>query len=98
MTLAWVGATLRSTPVPAVTNFGTQESTVSFDDHVWQFEDALTWTHGRHNWKFGGQFWRQIIKTFYAGNNGQLGHLDLDGRFTNLSSTAPVTGTGDGGA
>ena len=82
----------------AVTNFGTQESTVSFDDHVWQFEDALTWTHGRHNWKFGGQFWRQIIKTFYAGNNGQLGHLDFDGRFTNLSSTAPVTGTGDGGA
>src|SRR5437899_3847269 len=82
----------------AVTNFGTQESTVSFDDHVWQFEDALTWTHARHNWKFGGQFRRQIIKTFYAGNNGQLGHLDFDGRFTNLSSTAPVTGTGDGGA
>ena len=39
-------------------------------------EDGVSWTHGRHNFKFGGQWWRQIIKTFYAGNNGQLG---LDG-------------------
>ena len=82
----------------ALSNIGTQESTQSFDDHVWQFEDAVTWTHGRHNLKFGGQFWRQTIKTFYAGNNGQLGLMDFDGRFTNASFTAPVTGTGDGGA
>jgi hypothetical protein len=68
-----------------VSNLGTQESTASFDDHVWQFEDGLSWAHGRHNFKFGGQFWRQIIKTFYAGNNGQLGHMDFDGRFTQFS-------------
>jgi len=79
-----------------ISNFGTQESTASFDDHVWQFEDGLSWTHSRHNLKFGGQFWRQIIKTFYAGNNGQLGHLDFDGRFTESSSSA--ANTGDGGA
>ncbi len=42
-----------------ISNFGTQESTASFDDHVWQFEDSLSWTHGRHNLKFGGQFWRR---------------------------------------
>jgi len=66
----------------ALDNLGTQESTTSFDDHVWQFEDAITWTRGRHNIKFGGQFWRQIIKTFYAGNNGELGLMDFDGRFT----------------
>ena len=58
-------------------------------------EDALSWNHGRHNFKFGGQFWRQIIKTFYAGNNGQLGFLDFDGRFT---SPAPGAFWGDGGA
>jgi len=79
-----------------ISNFGTQESTASFDDHVWQFEDSLSWTHGRHNLKFGGQFWRDIIKTFYAGNNGQLGHLDFDGRFT--ESSAAGANTGDGGA
>src|SRR5262249_30702147 len=65
---------------------------------VWQFEDAATWTHGKHLFKFGGQFSRQIIKTFYAGNNGELGLMDFDGRFTNASATAPVTNTGDGGA
>jgi hypothetical protein len=80
----------------AVTNLGSAENTESFDDHVWQAEDALSWNHGRHNFKFGGQWWRQIIKTFYAGNNGQLGFLNFDGRFTASSPDAAVSG--DGGA
>jgi outer membrane receptor protein involved in Fe transport len=82
----------------ALSNIGTQESIENFDDHVWQVEDSLGWTHGRHNLKFGGQWWRQDIKTFYAGNNGQLGLMNFDGRFTNASATNPVDGTGDGGA
>ena len=64
----------------ALTNLGTTESTENFDDHVWQVEDGVSWMHGRHNFKFGGQYWRQIIKTFYAGNNGQLGLLDFNGQ------------------
>jgi hypothetical protein len=63
----------------AVTSMGAAEQTQSFDDHVWQFDEGLSWTHGRHNFKFGGQWSRQIIKTFYAGNNGQLGLMDFDG-------------------
>jgi carboxypeptidase family protein len=82
----------------AVSEIGTQESTTSFDDHVWQFEDGVSWTHGRHNVKFGGQFWRQIIKTFYAGNNGQLGLMDFDGRFTSDVIGSSGSGTGNGGA
>ena len=80
----------------AVSNLGTTESTESFDDHVWQFEDGVSWNHGRHNFKFGGQLWRQIIKTFYAGNNGQLGLMDFDGRFT--SPAVAASSGGDGGA
>jgi Carboxypeptidase regulatory-like domain len=79
----------------AVSSLGTQEQTQSFDDHVWQFEDGLSWSHGRHNFKFGGQLSRQIIKTFYAGNNGELGNLNFDGRFTSPTVGA---GGGDGGA
>jgi len=79
----------------ALSNIGAAEQTQSFDDHVWQAEDAVSWNHGRHTFKFGGQYWRQIIKTFYAGNNGQLGLMDFDGRFT--SSGIGATG-GDGGA
>jgi len=82
----------------ALSNLGSAETGENFDDKVWQAEDAVTWTHGRHNLKLGGQFLRQIIKTFYPGNNGELGFLDFDGRFTNASYTAPVTNTGDGGA
>jgi hypothetical protein len=82
----------------AVSNLGAAEQTQSFDDHVWQLEDAVSWTHGRHNFKFGGQWWRQIIKTFYAGNNGELGLMDFNGQFTNASATSPVSNTGDGGA
>ncbi len=82
----------------AVSNFGAAETTQSFDDHVWQAEDSLSWTHGRHNFKFGGQWWRQIIKTFYAGNNGQLGLMEFDGRFTSINPASAGTGSGDGGA
>jgi hypothetical protein len=82
----------------AVSNLGAAEQTQSFDDHVWQLEDAVSWTHGRHNFKFGGQWWRQIIKTFYAGNNGELGLMDFNGQFTNSSATTPLSNTGDGGA
>jgi hypothetical protein len=82
----------------ALTNLGSAEQTQSFNDHVWQFEDAVSWTNGRHNLKFGGQLWRQNINTFYAGNNGQLGLMDFDGRFTAVDSSSAGSGTGDGGA
>ena len=75
-----------------VSNIGAAEQTQSFDDHVWQIEDGVSWTHGRHNFKFGGQWWRQIIKTFYAGNNGELGLMDFNGQFTAASSSAAVFG------
>jgi hypothetical protein len=82
----------------ALSNFGTTEQTTSFDDKVWQAEDAVTWTHGRHTFKFGGQFNHNIIKTFYAGNNGQLGLMEFDGRFTSNTIGSAGTGAGNGGA
>jgi Carboxypeptidase regulatory-like domain len=82
----------------AISNLGTSEQTTSFDDKVWQAEDALSWTHGRHTFKFGAQFNHQIVKTFYAGNNGQLGIMEFDGRFTSNTIGSGGSGTGDGGA
>jgi len=35
----------------ALTNLGQAEQTQSFDDHVWQAEDSVTWTRGVHNFK-----------------------------------------------
>jgi hypothetical protein len=82
----------------AVTSIGASEETQSFDDHVWEAEDSVSWTHGRHNFKFGGQWWHEIIKTFYAGNNGELGLMDFNGQFTNANAAATTANTGDGGA
>ncbi len=82
----------------ALSNLGASEQTQSFDDHVLQLEDSVSWTKGRHNFKFGGQLWRDNLNTFYAGNNGQLGTLDFDGRFTAVNSSSAGNGTGDGGA
>jgi Carboxypeptidase regulatory-like domain len=79
----------------AVSSLGAAEQTQSFDDHVWQFSDGLSWSHGRHDFKFGGELLNQTIKTFYAGNNGQLGLMDFDGRYTSPTSEG---GGGDGGA
>ncbi|OLE12405.1 MAG: hypothetical protein AUG89_07655 [Acidobacteria bacterium 13_1_20CM_4_56_7] len=81
-----------------VDNIGTQESTQSFDDHVWQLEDSVAWTRGRHNFKFGGQYFSQVLKTFYAGNNGELGFLHYDGRFTSTSVGSGGGGNGGDGA
>jgi hypothetical protein len=82
----------------ALSNFGTTEQTTSFDDKVWQAEDAVSWTHGRHTIKFGAELNHQILKTFYAGNNGQLGIMEFDGRFTSNTIGSTGSGTGDGGA
>ena len=79
-------------------NIGTSEQTTSFDDQVWQADDAVTWTHGRHTFKFGGEYLHNIIKTFYAGNNGELGLMDFDGRFTSNTIGATATGAGYGAA
>jgi carboxypeptidase family protein len=82
----------------ALSSLGAVEQTTSFDDHVWQADDSVTWTHGRHVFKFGGQFNHEIIKTFYAGNNGELGLMDYDGRFTSNTIGSAGNGSGDGGA
>jgi len=72
--------------------------TQSFDDHVWQLEDSLIYTRGRHSFKVGFQFWREPIKTFYSGNNGELGFMNFSGTFTASAFQNALTNTGDGSA
>jgi hypothetical protein len=79
-------------------NLGNAETGESFNDQVYQGEDAVTWTHGRHTFKFGGEYNHEIIKTFYPGNNGELGLMDFDGRFTSDTIGSASTGAGYGAA
>ncbi len=82
----------------ALSNFGNAETGESFNDQVWQANDAVTWTRGRHNLKIGAEYIHNIIKTFYPGNNGELGLMEFDGRFTSQTTEGAGNGSGDGGA
>src|SRR6266403_1479377 len=79
-------------------NLGDRIIAQSFDDHVWQAEDSLSYTRGRHTLKFGFQYWREPIKTFYSGNNGELGFLGFNGTFTASAVNNALTNTGIGAA
>ena len=81
-----------------VGGIGNSLVTQSFDDHVWQADDSATYTRGRHSLKFGFQFWHEPIKTFYSGNNGELGFMNFNGSFTANAFQNAATNTGDGSA
>jgi Carboxypeptidase regulatory-like domain len=81
-----------------LSGLGNSLVTQSFDDHVWQVDDSLIYTRGRHSLKFGFQFWHEPIKTFYSGNNGELGFMNFNGSFTASAFQSAATNTGDGSA
>ena len=81
-----------------VGGIGNSLVTQSFDDHVWQADDSVIYTRGRHSFKFGFQYWREPIKTFYSGNNGELGFMNFNGSFTASAFQNAATNTGDGSA
>ncbi|MGB9514032.1 MAG: carboxypeptidase-like regulatory domain-containing protein, partial [Candidatus Acidiferrum sp.] len=43
--------------------------TQSFNSTVWQYNDDITWTHGRHTFKFGAMWMFEKIKVYYSGNS-----------------------------
>jgi len=67
-----------------------------FADTVFQFEDSVVFTKGRHTIHTGFQFQRSLINSFYGGNNGLLGFIDFDGRFTAGPNDLAVAGSGAG--
>ena len=60
-------------------NIGTQQL---FANTTCHYADNLTLIRGRHMMKMGGQFLRQQMNTFYAGNNGRTGFITFNGQYT----------------
>jgi hypothetical protein len=90
------GGTPTSPNTGTLTNIGNSSNTQSFNSQVWQFSDGITWTHGRHTFRFGGQYWFDIIKVFYSGNSGELGAMVFGPNFTASAPTAPLKNSGEG--
>lgn len=67
-------------------NIGTQQL---FANTTYHYADNLTWIHGRHMMKMGGQVLRQDVNSFYAGNGGRTGYMNFSGRFTASNALSP---------
>jgi hypothetical protein len=90
------GGTPSSPGNGTLTNIGNSMVTQKFSSQVYQFDDGITWIHGRHNLKFGVQYWRNIITAFYSGNSGSLGGMTFGPNFTSSAATNPLQNTGEG--
>lgn len=64
-----------------------------FIDNTFDYSEAITWQHGKHNSKAGVEFIRYQQNNFYAGSDGALGSFTYSGAGTSNTS---VGSTGDG--
>ena len=74
-------------------NIGSQQF---FANNVYQEEDAIVLTVGRHTFHAGFQYWRRQLNIFYAGNNGRTGLMDYSGKFTAGPNPLAAAGGGAG--
>jgi hypothetical protein len=90
------GGTPTSPGTGTLNNIGNSMVTQKFDSKVYQFDDGVTWTHGRHTLKIGAQYWFDKITAFYSGNSGSLGGITFGPNFTASAATNPTQHTGEG--
>jgi hypothetical protein len=95
--LGFNGGTPSSLGTGVLTNIGSTGVQQRFQDAVIQASDAVVWTHNRHVFHVGFEYWRDRINTFYTGNSGALGGIAFNGAFTSsdpTNATTPVGGYG----
>jgi hypothetical protein len=90
------GGTPTSPGTGTLTNIGNGMVTQNFDSKVYQVDEGITWTHGRHTLKIGAQYWFDKITAFYSGNSGSLGALTFGPNFTASAALKPAQNTGEG--
>jgi hypothetical protein len=90
------GGTPTSPNSGTLSNIGNSVVVQSFNSKVYQADDSITWTRGRHTFKFGGEYMFDSITVFYSGNSGELGGMTFGPNFTASSATDPLANTGEG--
>ncbi len=88
-TFGIAGVAVGFLPAMAFNGPGNQPGTIgnndlvqSFHDTTWQFEDTVTWTHGKHVIHSGFQGYHYIMNDLYPGNAGLAGQFTFNGQFT----------------
>ncbi|HKD81251.1 MAG TPA: TonB-dependent receptor [Candidatus Angelobacter sp.] len=74
---------------------GNNDLVQSFHDTTWQFEDTLTWTHGKHVIHGGFQAFHYIMNDLYPGNAGLAGQFLFNGQFTGNGGTSSGSSVAD---
>jgi hypothetical protein len=95
--LAFGGGTPSGPTCGTINCIGNSLITQSFNSQVWQFDDGVTWTKGRHTLKLGGQYMFDNITVFYSGNSGSLGNITFGPNFTASSATTTLGGVAPNG-
>ncbi len=72
---------------------GSSDTVQRFADTVFQYNDALIITHGRHQFHTGFQYHRLRVNTVYAGNNGQDGFINFSGEWTRQIAPTGAAGS-----
>jgi len=63
-----------------------------FHDTTYEYEDTLTWTHGRHVVHGGFEFYHYDMNDLYPGNQGVAGTFTFNGQFTGNSASGTTGG------
>ncbi|MGB9144465.1 MAG: TonB-dependent receptor [Acidobacteriaceae bacterium] len=67
---------------------GSADLLESFHDTNLEFEDSLSWTHGRHSIHTGFEFFNYRMNDVYPGNAGIAGTWAFTGQFTGNTGTS----------
>lgn len=92
----WVETRQPNRVAAQLSNIGNSQVTQHFSSQVYQLDDGITWTRGRHTLKFGGQYWFDIRTPFYSGNSGSIGGLTFGPIFTASAPLNPAANSGAG--
>lgn len=85
------------------TVFGTKDSLNDYYDTDIQYQDVLSWTHGRHDTRIGFQGWRLRMNGVFPGNSGNAGSFQFNGQYSGSAETdfllglPSVVGVGNAG-
>jgi Carboxypeptidase regulatory-like domain/TonB dependent receptor len=69
-------------PNLSATGAGNGKVVQQFTTNTFQYQDAVTWTHGRHLVKGGMSAIRYQQNVYFSGNSGQLGTIEFNGQYT----------------
>ncbi len=66
----------------SVSGFGTKDSVNDYADTVIQYQDVVSWAHGKHNTRMGFQGWRLRMNGVFPGNGGDAGTFSFGGTYS----------------